>query len=204
MIGKFSVLFGKQRLGTVGQRLFRVLVYLDVDAVGAGRHTGQGTGRNQVGPPGRVAGINDDRQNPKIRLTPVRANIFAPGGDAFIRGAVQLITATWGYVESDDSTPQPIKDTIIQLVIRDSAGYFDQIFGGDAPSNAMPVQREKTDDHEIEYARMNMNMGSDRLGQLIPRDMRAVLAMYRHPLIVAAPEPPRFIPFDRAFAIEAF
>lgn len=148
--------------------------------------------------------INDDRHNPKIKLTPLRDSIFTPGGEVFVKGASQRVTATWGFVEADGSTPQPVKDAIIQLVIRDHAGYFDQSFGGATPSSAVPVQRERTDDHEIEYADMQMDITADRYGSLLPRDIRAMLAMYRRPLALGAPEPKRFIPYERTFAIEAF
>lgn len=146
----------------------------------------------------------DDRKNPKIILRPMSGSIFTGGGQIFVKGAEQKITATWGFVEPDDSTPQPIKDAIIQLVIRDFAGYFDQIFGGMTAGPGMPTQREKTDDHEIEYADMAMNVQADRLGSLIPRDIRAMLAMYRHPLAIGAPEPRRFVPYELAFAIDSY
>lgn len=146
----------------------------------------------------------DDRKNPKIVLTPNRGSIFTGSEEIFVKGAEQAITATWGYVEPDNSTPQPIKDAIIQLVIRDFAGYFDQIFGGMTAGPGVPTQREKTDDHEIEYADMSMNVQADRLGSLIPRDIRAMLALYRRPLAIGAPEPQRFLPHELAFAIDAF
>ena len=155
---------------------------------------------NRRGP----SSINDDRQNPKIVLTPLRDSIFTPGGEVFVKGAEQFITATWGYTEADGSTPQPIKDAIIQLVIRDSNSYADVALGGVALSHAMPVQRERTDDHEIEYADMKIDISGDRLGMLIPRDIRAMLAMFRRPLAMGAPEPMRFLPYERTFTIDSF
>lgn len=150
----------------------------------------------------------DDRKNPKIMLLAANASIYTTsiftGGGVFVKGADQKITATWGYLEPDGECPQPIKDSIIQLVIRDFAGYFDQYFGGMSPPSGAPTQRERTDDHEIEYAGMSMDITADRWGSLIPRDIRAVLSMYKRPLAIRAPEPRRFLPYDLTFMIEAY
>ena len=146
----------------------------------------------------------DNRFNPKVVLQPISSSIFTGGGQLFVKGADQKVTASWGFLDADGNTPQSVKDCIIQLVIRDHKGYFDQIYNDAGPGPGLPTQRERTDDHEIEYADMSMNIQADRLGTLIPRDIRAVLAMFRRPLAIGAPEPRRFVPYELTFAIDAY
>jgi hypothetical protein len=145
----------------------------------------------------------DDRYNPRIKLEPLRTSIFqTTSRTIFVKGYRQLITATWGFVEPDDSTPTSIKDCLVRLVILDLDGYFEQlqsgsgISGGGLPLSS--VRRERTDGHEIEYidvVRPTLVWG------MIPRDIMEVLALYRAPLAVGAPEPIRFYA-DPATAIE--
>ncbi len=60
--GDFSILMRQQRLRAVGQRFFGTIVDLDVDAVGPRRDARQRTGRDEIWPAGRMAGIDDNRQ----------------------------------------------------------------------------------------------------------------------------------------------
>lgn len=134
----------------------------------------------------------DDRQNPKIKLDPIRSSVFRGTPGMFVKGMDQKVTATWGYLEPDDSTPQPIVDAVIQLVLMDLDNYFTQGqsgSGGGTSGGVSPVKREKTDGHEIEYMEVQ---SVALLSSMIPADIYEVLALYRGPLRIASPEPIRF------------
>lgn len=127
----------------------------------------------------------DDRHNPKIRLTPIRQSVYRATPSMFVKGMDQKITATWGYLEADDSVPVPVKDAIIRLVLMDIDGYFEQASGG-STTQVSPVKRERTDGHEIEYMEVETVRA---VWSMIPSDVMEVLSMYRAPLAIDAPEP---------------
>lgn len=80
---------------------------------------------------------------------------------------------------------EAIKAALIELVIKDLEGYFDQITGQANLPILTAVRREKTDDHEIEY------MDGDKAKLLVhfmPRDIYDLLMMYRAPMKVAVPD----------------
>lgn len=130
----------------------------------------------------------DDRGNPKIKLTPVRASVFRNTPSMFVKGLDQKITAKWGYLEPDDSTPRPIKDAIIQLVLLDIDDYFAAVGTTAVPTTS--IKRERTDGHEIEY----MEPGQiASVWTMLPNDLMEILALYRAPFKVDAPEPLRFV-----------
>lgn len=138
----------------------------------------------------------DDRGNPKIELTPIRASVYRTSPGMFVKGLDQLITATWGYVEEDPDnpgsyiTPPAIKQAIIQLVILDLDSYADQASEGSSGKALTGVRREKTDGHELEF----MEYEDPRLRwHDIPADIAEVLWMYRGPWNIQAPEPIRFL-----------
>lgn len=124
----------------------------------------------------------DDRHNPKIELLSGGYDIFTRGrGDIFAEGLDQKITATWGYVEPDNSTPRPIKDAVLELVIRDLKSYRDQ----QHPSEIKPlthVVRRRVDEAAHEYAR---SQDVKIYWSMIPRDIADVLALYRRPPYMA-------------------
>jgi hypothetical protein len=132
---------------------------------------------------------NDDRKNPKIQLRPLRESIFRRHSSIFVRGLDQFVTATWGHVDGGTDTPLAIKAAIIQLVVLDLDGYFEQAGGGGTPAISQK-RREKTDDHEIEYFEVE-----DRrvVWQSIPADVADILAMYRAPWAINVPSPPRYL-----------
>jgi hypothetical protein len=138
----------------------------------------------------------DDRGNPKIELTPIRASVYRTTPGMFVKGLDQLLDATWGYVDEDPEnpgsyvTPAPVKASIIELVIMDLDGYFEQAQGGGSSQPLTAVRREKTDGHEIEY--MESEKPTLRW-QMIPASIAEVLWLYRAPWEIAAPEPIRFL-----------
>lgn len=138
----------------------------------------------------------DDRGNPKIELTPIRASVYRTSPGLFVKGLDQLIDATWGYVDEDPDnpgsfiTPAAVKQAIIQLVILDLDSYFDQFSEGSAMRALTGVRREKTDGHEIEF----MEYEDPRLRwSFLPTYIAEILWMFRGPWNIQAPEPIRFL-----------
>jgi hypothetical protein len=131
----------------------------------------------------------DDRHNPKIKLTPIRQSVYRSAPFMFVKGMDQLLEATWGYLEADDSCPIPVKDSITRLVLMDLDGYFEQK-AGENRTQLSPVRRERTDGHEMEY----MDIDSIRYTwSMIPSDIWEVLSMYRSPLAINSPEPIMYV-----------
>jgi len=132
--------------------------------------------------------VQDDRWNPKIELTPVRSSLWRTQPGMFVKGLDQTITAKWGFLEADDTCPQPVKDAIVKLVVLDIEGYFESASGGGRAIT--PMRREKTDGHEVEYMQME---NIKTLWTLLPTDIADILSMYRAPWKLGSPEPIRFI-----------
>ena len=131
----------------------------------------------------------DDRRNPKIELTPIRNSVYRAAPSMFVKGLEQKITAKWGFLEPDDSTPRPIIDSVIQLVCLDVDGYFAKVSGGSTVSGGLlPVSKETTDGHSIEYMTAPVKLQ----WKMIPADIMDVLACYRCPLRGAIPEDQRW------------
>ena len=128
----------------------------------------------------------DNRQNPKIRLTPISGTIYRTQPSMFVKGLDQLITSTWGYVEADDSTPRPIVDALLRLVLLDLDNYFTQ---GSSTKAVTPKKREKTDGHELEWMEL---VDLRTAWSILPQDVAEILAIYRSPWVIAAPEPQKF------------
>jgi len=95
-----------------------------------------------------------------------------------------VITGTFGYLEPDDSTPLAVIRAIIKLVVSDLRSG-----GPGAGTSAGTIKRERTDDHEIEYGTGDAGGGPARF--TLPRDIVNLLAPYRAPFGIAAPEPVR-------------
>lgn len=141
-----------------------------------------------------LAPPQDDRRNPKIKLTPIQESIFRDTHAVFVKGLDQLIDADWGFVEPDPDNPggyrapPPIKQAIVELVLLDLDGYFAQITGGEVPLTS--VRRERTDGHEIEYMEVEKVRTT---WSMLPKHILDVLALYRIPMRMRSPEPPRFL-----------
>lgn len=120
----------------------------------------------------------DHRGNPRIELLDRESSIFTRSYDGtFRKGLDQKITAKWGFVEPDGSTPKPVKEAIIQLVIADLSNYAQQI----QDNRGMFRQSETTDDHSVSW-----DTGSGISWAYIPREIRDMLAPYRAPMAIAA------------------
>jgi hypothetical protein len=138
----------------------------------------------------------DDRKNPKIKLTPIQSSIFRDTNAVFVKGLNQTIDSTWGYVEDDPANPgsflppRPVKDAIIELVTLDLEGYFTKSTEGvSLPLSS--VRRERTDGHEIEYQQVD---DVRIVWSMIPTHIADILALYRSPWAIRSPDVPRFLP----------
>lgn len=133
----------------------------------------------------------DDRTCPMIRLASSRGAFLGPS--RFYRGAQnQMVVGTFGYVEEDGSTPEPIKKAMLKLVIRDlttplaggAAGSSDG--GGGGGLSVGPKVSETTDGHTISFAApviSGLRMGT--LGVTGDPEVDKILELYRAPVAVA-------------------
>lgn len=137
-----------------------------------------------------ITKIKDDRKNPRLELAGGGSSIFDPvSGLKFSRGMSQLLTASWGYLESDGvggtRCPLLITEAVVALVIYDFESYWRQYSteqGARAPAG--PVKSERTDGHAVTYA------GYDGLRlrwSMLPRDIAEVLSMFRAAPTIEAP-----------------
>lgn len=140
----------------------------------------------------------DDRSNPKIELTGNReTSIFTRTHKEFVKGLDQVITAKWGFVDPSPTTPgayvtpEGVKGAIVALVIRDLRGYFEQYFQGQQNAMNLPKKRERTDDHEIEWAEPDMPVLK---WSMLPPDIAELLSLYRAPMAIDITEGIRFMP----------
>ena len=125
----------------------------------------------------------DDRRNPKIKLKNVRESVYDTLRVAkFLKGYDQKLEAKWGFLDENDETPPGLKAAIIELVLYDLFDYFDQQSQATILS---AMKREKTDDHEIEYQPVEK---AKALWSFIPQDIQDVLALYRRPWKISAPQ----------------
>jgi hypothetical protein len=125
----------------------------------------------------------DDRRNPKIKLKNVRESVYQSlRVSKFLKGYDQKVDATWGFLDENGNAPAGLKAAVIELVLFDLFDYFDQ------QSNASilsAMKREKTDDHEIEYQPVE---DAKALWSFIPKDIQDMLALYRRPWKISAPQ----------------
>lgn len=132
--------------------------------------------------------INDDRKNPKIKLKRnfnSRSIYRLTSSYIFeIGDRNQRIVGKWGYVESDGTTPLPIKKAIKMLVIA-SKEYL-----SDSDLDQLKVGRiveEVTDRHRIEYSDLYNRLQTWAPTGLTEVDL--VIQSYRRPMRINAPRP---------------
>lgn len=138
----------------------------------------------------------DDRNNPRIELTPTGnvSPIFRSCPSTFLKGYDQVIHAKWGFVDDDITpgtykTPRPIKDAVIQLVILDLEGYMESGSAG-----GRVVASETTDGHSVTYQAQ-----TGKEWALIPDQVMDVLKLFRRPWKITMPDP--MVLEDPSFAI---
>lgn len=135
--------------------------------------------------------ITDDRKNPKISLHG-SGDIWssALNRSAFVRGARnQRVVGTWGYTESDGSTPAAIRHAVLKLVRRDLMAQVGTTPGTppDPPTGGVVIM-EITDGHTIQYA--NTSPIPSRPGTVACTgdvEVDKILELYKGPIIVSSP-----------------
>lgn len=129
----------------------------------------------------------DDRRNPKIQMVGGMSSDFfvrvASGGSVFIRGQQnQVIEGTFGFVESDGSSPPPIKYAVLKLISK----HVQKMGRGGATAYAGPVIEEWSDGHRLRYGEpkfwMYKTTGDPELDQ--------ILASYKRPIGLGTCQPP--------------
>jgi len=136
---------------------------------------------------------NDDRQNPKIVLKQnYRRNIFTDpvtpilgqvSKRRFLRGEKnQYIEGEFGYLEPDDSVPQPILRALKRLVLKDA----EAIAGGKTVLDTMDKSRlisQTTDKHSYKLS-ASPGGGASLTGD---QEVDKILRAYRAPAAMGVP-----------------
>lgn len=138
----------------------------------------------------------DDRQNPRIKLVQSVDNIFHVGhrsrfGTVFLRGMKnQRIVGSWGYTESDGSTPKLIKRALLKLVVRDllAQGSVGLSASVETPGAPGAVMSETTDGHTIMYVNpLNKLTRPGTNAVTGDAEVDHILSQYRAPIGMAVP-----------------
>jgi len=139
----------------------------------------------------------DDRGNPRVKLIGPeydRDIFLSPvtwGRLRFRKGRQnQEFKGTFGYVESDGSTPKAISRALLKLVVEKLTTPIYSTTGGSSPSLLGMVLEEKTDGHSIKYGYPGGEPTSRRPGLTgITQDPEIldIFKLYRAPLGVATP-----------------
>ena len=142
--------------------------------------------------------IDDDRRNPKLRLIRhpnifIRPDVFY-SGPVFMKGSKnQRIVGSFGFTESDGSTPQLIKRAVAKMVKRSvEMDHEAAQNNGETPSQAAgDVIMEITDGHTVQYGtNKSFGMPAGKMGTAaITNDpeVEKIIEMYRAPLAIAVP-----------------
>lgn len=130
--------------------------------------------------------VRDDRRNPKIVLKTSSSSTriyTSSGGSVFEIGNLnQRVVGTWGYTESDGSTPYAVSRAILILVTATKEylpdDQIDQLIGG-------RLVEEVTDRHRKQYADLFNRLKT--WGPTGITDVDNALRKYRRPTRVTAP-----------------
>ena len=125
--------------------------------------------------------IIDHRKNPKVILNNSNQDSIYTKLDnrAFYKGYDTTIAGTWGYVESDGSTPVAIKRAALSIAIFFSRNLNDIYRDGQVlvePATG-GLRRERTDDHEIEFYQSPEHTKL----YMLPLSIQNILREYRAP-----------------------
>lgn len=126
----------------------------------------------------------DDRWNPRIKLNVGRGrdSIYtAPiSNRVFRKKTLTEIQGSFGFLEPDGSTPEPIKRAVKLLVFKD----LNHPGSTSVSSQTGPVRRKKVDLHEKEFfAPVQQEKDKKSLDSGI-WEVDQILAMYRSPIVV--------------------
>jgi hypothetical protein len=144
---------------------------------------------------GRTTGGQDDRKNPKIRLVRASSSIYEvprlnPHGPVFLKGnRNQRIVGSFGYTESDGSTPLLIKRAVMKLTVKslkNGAGLWDELENPPVPGGG--VMSETTDGHTITYDAFRINPSRPGLSGITgDQEVDRILDLYKAPLAMSVP-----------------
>ena len=137
----------------------------------------------------------DDRRNPRIKLKSKSWDLFSTVGKEgiFSRGEQnQRVVGTFGFVESDGSTPSRIKYACLKLVLKNLkpvAGTGSQHTGSGAPDVASSSIGFKTfeavDDHQVSYSVPKMGtISAGTVRATGDPEIDSILSEYRSPLLI--------------------
>lgn len=144
---------------------------------------------------GRTTGGQDDRKNPKIRLVTSASSIYEVPrhfltSPAFVKGnRNQRIVGSFGYTESDGTTPLLIKRAVMKLAVKqlkDGSTLWKELDSPTVPAGG--VMSETTDGHTITYDAFRVNPSKPGLtGITGDQEVDRILDLYRAPLAMAVP-----------------
>lgn len=125
---------------------------------------------------GVILGVEDPRANPWIELT--RSSTGSPFSfgrlAVFPEGVRNVeITASWGYLEEDGTTPEPILDCLARLIAMKLASTPDQAGSGPA---AAALLSESVEGRTYTYA-----ADAASYGLTLDRETDAILVAYSRP-----------------------
>ncbi len=137
---------------------------------------------------GRGGSDRDDRSNPRIKVKLDETSIFTGTGPVRRSTTVfevgeknQRLVGTFGYLEPDGSTPDPIHHATLKLVLQNVESVK---YGGSAPA-AGPIVEEETDRHRRKYA--DLFVGSKGFSKTGDPFLDQILAAYRGPWAMGSP-----------------
>lgn len=138
---------------------------------------------------GALIGPGDPRDNPAIELIPSSSVYTAgtwwgeqgtwPGGRRLIQ-----VTATWGYLEEDGSTPEPIVHLLARLCIQ-------QVVENDDADAKEDVKRGAIVAEQTQGRSYQLGAQASGYGLTLDREMDQIIAAYKRPPRVVISRPPR-------------
>lgn len=147
----------------------------------------------------------DDRRNPRIKLVSEdEMDIYtAPmifGRHRFRKGRQnQEVKGTFGYVETDGSTPRLIKHALTKLVIEKLAKPILTPPGAEPvplpPLLSGIIKREVTDGHSLEYAVAGGELSTRKPGLsgiTMDQEILDIIRLYKAPIGIATPAHPSY------------
>lgn len=138
----------------------------------------------------------DDRRNPMIKLAGGGLGVFdVPDfrmGMCFQVGEQnQKLVGTFGFTESDGSTPKLIKRAVLKLAIRElqrgSGSLWEEVANGGIKAGGGVVTSETTDGHTISYSAFSMGSSKPGLNGITnDPEVDRIIDLYRGPIKVTS------------------
>ena len=124
-------------------------------------------------------GTEDPRDNPWIEWLsdPFAVSYLAPESGTWppeTAGPVVVLTGTFGYLEADGSTPQPILDALIRLTLRQLVPVTDAEGQGDLLRGAVIMEQTAGRSYQLAQGKLSS-------GMFLDREIDRVIQRYRAP-----------------------